>query len=248
MGHRPEADRRRSAEPRRRARVQRARAGSDAQADRRSGGVVRPARRDGRQSARARDASITELFRLAIGGYGLFGIITRVQLRLRPRVKVERVVTLGDTADIMERFEQRIRDGYLYGDFQFATDDTRDSFLRRGVFSCYRPVDAATPLTENPTRFHPDDWARLTRYSHTNKRLAFDFYTFALPRDVRTDLLVGRAALGGLRRRLPRRPRPRDGCARQGLGDDHGDLRRTGAGWPRSWKTRARPCAHTGPT
>jgi FAD/FMN-containing dehydrogenase len=118
-----------------------------------------------------------DLFRLAIGGYGLFGIITRVQLRLRPRVKVERVVTPGETADIMERFERRIGDGYLYGDFQFATDDTRDSFLRRGIFSCYRPVAPATPLTENPTRFHPEDWARLTRYSHTNKRLAFDFYT-----------------------------------------------------------------------
>ena len=118
-----------------------------------------------------------ELFRLVIGGYGLFGIVTRVQLRLRPRCKVERVVMLGETADIMDRFEQRIRDGYLYGDFQFATDDTRDSFLRRGVFSCYRPVPPTTPLTANPTRFHPDDWARLTRYSHTNKRLAFDFYT-----------------------------------------------------------------------
>ena len=88
-----------------------------------------------------------DLFRLAIGGYGLFGVITRVQLRLRPRAKVERVVTLGETADIMERFEQRIRDGYLYGDFQFATDETRDSFLRRGVFSCYRPVAPDTPLT-----------------------------------------------------------------------------------------------------
>jgi FAD/FMN-containing dehydrogenase len=118
-----------------------------------------------------------ELFRLAIGGYGLFGVITGVQLRLRQRVKVERVVTLADTVDIVERFEQRIRDGYLYGDFQFATDDTRDSFLRRGVFSCYRPVEASTPLTANPTRFHPDDWARLTRYSHTNKRLAFDYYS-----------------------------------------------------------------------
>jgi len=37
-------------------------------------------------------------------------------------------------------------------------------------------VDGGTPLTENPTRFHPDDWARLTYYSHKNKRLAFDFY------------------------------------------------------------------------
>jgi FAD/FMN-containing dehydrogenase len=118
-----------------------------------------------------------ELFRLVIGGYGLFGLITRVQLRLWPRIKVQRVVTLGESADIMERFESRIRDGYLYGDFQFATDSTRDSFLRRGVFSCYRPVPAETPLTVNPTRFHPDDWARLTYYSHANKRLAFDVYS-----------------------------------------------------------------------
>ena len=66
---------------------------------------------------------------------------------------------------------------HIYGDFQFATDDTRDSFLRRGVFSCYQPVASETPLTENPTRFHPDDWARLTRYSHTNNRLAFEVYT-----------------------------------------------------------------------
>ena len=117
------------------------------------------------------------LFRLAIGGYGLFGLITNVQLRLRPRVKVQRIVTLADTGTIIDRFDERIRDGYLYGDFQFATDGGADSFLRRGVFSCYRPVDDATPLTEHPTRFHPDDWARLTRYSHTNKRLAFDFYT-----------------------------------------------------------------------
>jgi len=38
-----------------------------------------------------------DLFRLAIGGYGLFGVITRVRLRLRPRVKVRRVVALGET-------------------------------------------------------------------------------------------------------------------------------------------------------
>jgi FAD/FMN-containing dehydrogenase len=42
-----------------------------------------------------------ELFRLAIGGYGLFGFITRVELRLRPRVKVRRVVELGETSTIM---------------------------------------------------------------------------------------------------------------------------------------------------
>jgi FAD/FMN-containing dehydrogenase len=118
-----------------------------------------------------------ELFRLAIGGYGLFGVITRIRLRLRPRVKVRRVVALADTDGIIERFEERIRDGYLYGDYQFATDASRDSFLRRGVFSCYEPVPDHTPLTANPTRFNPEDWARLTFYSHTHKRRAFDVYS-----------------------------------------------------------------------
>jgi len=118
-----------------------------------------------------------ELFRLAIGGYGLFGVVTSVRIRLRPRVTVRRVVKLAELEDIPDAFEQRIRDGYLYGDYQFATDSGRDSFLRRGVFSCYQPVDDHTPLTESPTRFHPDDWARLTQYSHTHKKLAFEIYT-----------------------------------------------------------------------
>jgi hypothetical protein len=105
-----------------------------------------------------------ELFRLAIGGYGLFGVISRVALRLRPRVKVRRVVVPGQTADIVERFEERIHDGFLYGDYQFATDSNRDSFLMAGIFSCYQPVPIDTPLTEHPTRFNPEDWARLTFY------------------------------------------------------------------------------------
>jgi FAD/FMN-containing dehydrogenase len=121
-------------------------------------------------------SSNSELFRLVIGGYGLFGVVTSVQLRLRPRVKVRRVVKIADLNDIPGAFAERIRDGYLYGDYQFVTDSGRDSFLRR-VFSCYQPVDESTPLTENPTRFHPEDWALLTEYSHTHKKLAFDFYT-----------------------------------------------------------------------
>ena len=112
-----------------------------------------------------------------IGGYGLFGIVVSAKLRLWERKKVQRIVEIRETKDIMHSFEQRISDGYLYGDFQFATASERDSFLRRGVFSCYRPVDPATPLTVNPTRFHPEDWARLTYYSHKYKRRAFDVYT-----------------------------------------------------------------------
>ena len=145
-----------------------------------------------------------ELFRLAIGGYGLFGVITRVQLRLRPRVKVERVVTLGDTGDIGDRFEQRIRDGYLYGDFQFATDDTRDSFLRRGVFSCYRPVDPVDASHRESDQVPPRRLGAADALFAYEQASGLRVLQLALPRDVRPNLLVRLAALRRLRRQLPR--------------------------------------------
>ncbi len=117
-----------------------------------------------------------DLFRLTIGGYGLFGVIARITLRLRPRVKVRRVVTIGETAQLSDRFEALIRAGFLYGDFQFAIDADGDSFLRRGVLSCYEPVAADSPLTEHPVGFSPEDWARLTWLTHRDKAGAFDLY------------------------------------------------------------------------
>ena len=87
-----------------------------------------------------------ELFRLAIGGYGLFGMITSVTLRLVERRKVERVVEVRSIDGLPKAFAERIRDGFLYGDFQYAIDETSGDFLNRGVFSCYRPVDPATPI------------------------------------------------------------------------------------------------------
>jgi FAD/FMN-containing dehydrogenase len=80
-----------------------------------------------------------ELFKLAIGGYGLFGVIASVQLRLSPRRKVQRVVEEQSIETVMHAFDARIAEGYLYGDFQFSIDAASEGFLRKGVFSCYRP-------------------------------------------------------------------------------------------------------------
>ena len=63
-----------------------------------------------------------ELFRLAIGGYGLFGVVTRIRLRLMPRTKLERIVKLIDVDQLMPAFDARIAEGFLYGDCQFSTD------------------------------------------------------------------------------------------------------------------------------
>ncbi|MCZ6895418.1 MAG: FAD-dependent oxidoreductase, partial [Gammaproteobacteria bacterium] len=83
----------------------------------------------------------SELFSLAIGGYGLFGVIARVTLRLTRRLKLRREVKVIHINELMSAFNDRIDDGFLYGDFQFSTAAGHDEFLRQGIFSCYKPVD-----------------------------------------------------------------------------------------------------------
>ena len=45
-----------------------------------------------------------ELFRLVHGGYGLFGVVTSVRLRLAPRRKLERVVEIRTVEDLIAAF------------------------------------------------------------------------------------------------------------------------------------------------
>ena len=117
-----------------------------------------------------------ELFRLAIGGYGLFGVIASVTLRLAPRRKLLRVVEVIDVDRLMPAVEQRIADGFLFGDFQYATDAESDDLLRKGVFSCYRPVDDATPMPDTQKELSVEDWNRLLYLSHADKKRAFELY------------------------------------------------------------------------
>jgi FAD/FMN-containing dehydrogenase len=117
-----------------------------------------------------------ELFRLAIGGYGLFGVITDVRLRLMPRQKVERVVKVIDLKELAPAIEQRIRDGYLYGDFQFQIDPRSENYLTRGVFSCYRPVPRSTPIPASQKQLSMDNWSDLFYLAHVDKAKAFDAY------------------------------------------------------------------------
>jgi FAD/FMN-containing dehydrogenase len=119
----------------------------------------------------------SELFRLVSGGYGLFGVVYSVTLRLIPRQKVQRVVELITVDKLMDAFEQRIQAGFLYGDFQFSTDDKSDDFLYRGVFSCYLPVDPATPLQEAQKELSEENWGNLYYLAHANKADVFRQYS-----------------------------------------------------------------------
>ena len=118
-----------------------------------------------------------DLFRLVCGGYGLFGCVYSAKVRLRARQVLERVVEVRLIDELTELFEERIRDGFLYGDFQFASDETSEDFMRRGVFSCYRPIEHTGPLPSGQKALSHDDWQRLLYLAHTNKAEAFKQYS-----------------------------------------------------------------------
>src|SRR5258706_196200 len=118
-----------------------------------------------------------DLFRLAIGGYGLFGVIAEVKLRLMPRTKLERTVQVIDVAELVPAVEKRIADGTMYGDFQFDINPRSEHFLTRGVFSTYKPVDPKTPIPPQQRQLRMSDWADLFYLAHTDKKRAFDAYS-----------------------------------------------------------------------
>jgi FAD/FMN-containing dehydrogenase len=118
----------------------------------------------------------SELFSLTIGGYGLFGFIYSVTLRLVPRRKIERVVEVRDIKGVPAAFAGRIKDGFLYGDFQYSIDNKSEDFLRRGVFSCYRPVADSIPLPSAQKELAERDWTELLYLAHADKAGVFKRY------------------------------------------------------------------------
>ncbi len=102
--------------------------------------------------------------------------MTSVTLRLVPRQKVERIVEIRGVDGLMEAFDERIKDGFLYGDFQYDIDPRSDGFMRRGVFSCYRAVPDSAPIDDTQKELGDDDWAALIALAHADKSAAFDRY------------------------------------------------------------------------
>lgn len=113
-----------------------------------------------------------ELFRAAIGGYGLFGVITSARLRLVPFGKLVRRVRTLDVEGLAAAIEPDAR----YGDFQFAIDPASDGFLRRGILTTYVPADAATPLSPEGGDLSERQFLELVALAHTEPSRAFDEY------------------------------------------------------------------------
>jgi FAD/FMN-containing dehydrogenase len=128
------------------------------------------------KSVRCSRSENNELFRLAIGGYGLFGLIDSVTLRLVPRQKLRRVVDIIHASDLPRHFEERIAQSFLYGDFQFSVDEKSPDFLQLGVFSCYTPIDVHEPIVAKK-ELRDDDWLELLRLAYTDRKNAFKRYS-----------------------------------------------------------------------
>jgi FAD/FMN-containing dehydrogenase len=117
-----------------------------------------------------------ELFALAIGGYGLFGVVTSVTLRLVPRRKLQRLVEVRGASGIAQAFADRIADGFLYGEFELSVDEKSEDFLDRGIFSCWRPVAEDMPMAGIQRDLSQGDWKDLLFLAHDNKTEAFRRY------------------------------------------------------------------------
>ncbi|QQR90591.1 MAG: FAD-dependent oxidoreductase [Myxococcales bacterium] len=119
----------------------------------------------------------TELFRLAIGGYGLFGFIATVKLRLAPRQRLERRVELVQLNDFYAKVNQALQDGSSFGDLQFSIDPEDPDFLQRGVFSTYRPLLSDEKADDEHRELEAKHWRQLYYWAHTNKAKAYAYYT-----------------------------------------------------------------------
>jgi FAD/FMN-containing dehydrogenase len=118
----------------------------------------------------------SELFRLVIGGYGLFGVVYSVTLQLVRRQPVKRMVQVITSDLVIPLFDAAIARGALYGDFQFAIDPKSDDFLHRGVFATYEPAPGQVPPA-NQNHLRPQDWENLLYLAHADKAAVYRAYT-----------------------------------------------------------------------
>ena len=90
---------------------------------------------------------------------------------------MQRIVEVIDIDDLPSMFEQRIGAGFEYGDFQFATELTADALMRKGVFSCYRPVGESTPAPAEREALMAENWRELILLAHVDRARAFQEYS-----------------------------------------------------------------------
>jgi FAD/FMN-containing dehydrogenase len=117
-----------------------------------------------------------ELFSLGIGGYGLFGVITAVGVRLVPREKVRRRVEARTLAELVELVEKRATSGATFGYFQYSIDPSSAEFMRTGVLTTFEPVAPETELGKESAELNEEALTALLELAHRNPQRAYMQY------------------------------------------------------------------------
>ena len=117
-----------------------------------------------------------ELFSLAIGGYGLFGFVDSINLRLTPRRLHTRRVQELSLEEVIPSLEAQTAAGATYGDFQYMTDETSPDFMARGIMSVYLPEPNGTETGKGQLGLSQEEWSRLYVLAHTDKARAYQEY------------------------------------------------------------------------
>jgi FAD/FMN-containing dehydrogenase len=117
-----------------------------------------------------------ELFNSVIGGYGVFGFVPQVTLKLIPRQKVRRLVQLIPLPKLAQCVDQSISKGFRYGHCQMNIDETSPGYLSEGIFSTYQPVDIDTPITGSEKTMTAKGWTELVTLAHSDKMKAYKDY------------------------------------------------------------------------
>jgi len=114
------------------------------------------------------------LFRLVIGGYGLFGFVTELTLRLRRRCYLRRQVQSISSAEVFPAFESLAAEGHQYGDYQFNVDENSSDFLHAGILATYCPTDA-TPA-KSQRNLSNQEWLAFLELAHSNRQAGYQKY------------------------------------------------------------------------
>ena len=121
-------------------------------------------------------AEHADLFRLAIGGYGMFGFVDDINLRLAPRqLHIRRVRELC-LDEVIPALEAQTMAGATYGDFQYMTDERSPDFMARGIMSTYLPEESGRPMAGEQLGLSQEEWLRLYVLAHTDKARAYEEY------------------------------------------------------------------------
>jgi FAD/FMN-containing dehydrogenase len=116
-----------------------------------------------------------DLFPLVIGGYGMFGLVTAVTLRLVPLKKLRCITSELPIGQLATWRQAALEEGAVYGSLQVNVDDRSADFLLAGIANKYLPVGDREPVTHQH-RVSSEEWLNLVTVAHENMSAAWQSF------------------------------------------------------------------------